>query len=268
MNTPTAMHFTDNYLINPTNPVTVNLIGAGGTGSQMLTALARMNHSLITLGHTGLHVTLYDDDKITEANLGRQLFADAELGLYKSVALVNRINRFFGVAWKAETQKFAFSNLNRLPDHGKANIYVSCVDTVSARFDIAKVIEHVKDQERDERSKALYWMDLGNSQYTGQVLLSTAGKIQQPPSELYKTVPVLPMITDEYKQLLEAETDNTEPSCSLAEALEKQDLFINSTLANMGASLLWQLFREGMTQNRGFFLNLKDFRTQPLKVIG
>ena len=31
------VHFTDNYLLNPQHPVTVNLIGAGGTGSQVLT---------------------------------------------------------------------------------------------------------------------------------------------------------------------------------------------------------------------------------------
>jgi len=91
MNTLTAIHFTDNYLINPTNPVTVTLIGAGGTGSQLLTALARMNHALVALGHAGLHVSLYDDDVVTEANLGRQLFADAELGQYKAAALINRI---------------------------------------------------------------------------------------------------------------------------------------------------------------------------------
>jgi len=29
---------------------------------------------------------------------------------------------------------------------------------------------------------------------------------------------------------------------------------------------LWDLFREGMTANRGFFLNLKDFRSQPIWV--
>ena len=34
----TKVHFTDNALINPTNPITVNLIGAGGTGSQVLPA--------------------------------------------------------------------------------------------------------------------------------------------------------------------------------------------------------------------------------------
>lgn len=28
----TAIHFTDNYLINPPNPILVNLIGVGGTG--------------------------------------------------------------------------------------------------------------------------------------------------------------------------------------------------------------------------------------------
>ena len=77
------IHFTDNYLLNPTNPVKVNLIGAGGTGSQVLTALARMNHALTELGHAGLHITLWDDDIVTEANLGRQLFADCELGLFK-----------------------------------------------------------------------------------------------------------------------------------------------------------------------------------------
>ena len=37
------VHYIDNYLINPQHPVTVNLIGAGGTGSQVLTCLARLD---------------------------------------------------------------------------------------------------------------------------------------------------------------------------------------------------------------------------------
>ena len=70
------VHFTDNDLINPTNPITVNLIGAGGTGTQVLTALARMNHALTELNHPGFSVRLWDNDVVTEANLGRQLFAE------------------------------------------------------------------------------------------------------------------------------------------------------------------------------------------------
>lgn len=69
------VHFTDESLIYPTNPVTVSLIGAGGTGSKMLTALMEMNHSLIELGHAGLQVRLWDDDIVTHANQGRQRFA-------------------------------------------------------------------------------------------------------------------------------------------------------------------------------------------------
>jgi PRTRC genetic system ThiF family protein len=256
-----SIHFVDKYLINPTNPLIVNLIGAGGTGSQVLTALGRINHSLIALGHAGLYVCVFDDDKVTTANLGRQLFAEAELGLHKSVALINRINRFFGTNWKAIQKKYTSHTTNNL----QANITLSCVDSVTARFDIANALKNC-DIKAEEMSRPIYWMDFGNSRYTGQVILSTVREIKQPASKKYTTVNYLPFITDEFKSLLQSTDETDTPSCSLAEALEKQDLFINSSLANLGGSLLWSLFREGMIENRGFFVNLKDFRTQPLKI--
>ena len=261
------IHFTENTLINPTNPVTVNLIGAGGTGSQVLTALARMNHALTELNHAGLSVRLWDDDVITEANLGRQLFAESELGLDKSVALINRINRFFGTNWKAETQKFVKDDLGKLQSNMKSEIYISCVDSVKSRFDIAEILNELKIDKSYYRNQCKYWIDFGNSQFTGQVLLSTIGNIKQPNSEKYETVENLPFITEEFGEILKvSESEDDTPSCSLAEALEKQDLFINSTLAQMGSSLLWSLFRNGLTENRGFFLNLKNFQSQPIKL--
>ena len=262
-----AVHITDNYLINPTNPVTVNLIGAGGTGSNLIMALAKMNHALIALEHPGLYVCIYDDDRVSEANLGRQLFAETELGLFKSVALVNRVNRFFGTNWKAAPSRFNNKNAEDLPNEGKANLYISCVDNVSARMGIAEFLRQSDRGGRYERNRPLYWMDIGNSRQTGQAVVSTINPIEQPQSGKYRTVASLPQITDEFKSLL-AETEQTDdtPSCSVAEALEKQDLFINPTLANLASSLLWQMFREGMLFNRGFFLNLANFRTQPLKI--
>ena len=266
MNTLPNVHITDNYLINPTNPVTVNLIGAGGTGSQMLTNLARMNQSMLALDHPGLMVTVYDDDVVTEANLGRQLFAHSEVGLPKAVALINRINRFFGTNWKAVTKRFDLDTVDDFSQDGKANLFITCVDTATARFAIAEILGYFK-LSTYQRNRPLYWMDLGNSRNTGQVVLSTIGHLKQPASEKFYPIGNLPFVTETFKDLLETAdaTDNT-PSCSLAEALTKQDLFINSTLANMGSSLLWQLFREGMLFNRGFFMNLQDYRTQPLKV--
>lgn len=261
----TKMHFTDPYLISPTNPIAVNLIGAGGTGSKVLTALMEMNHSLTALGHAGLSVRLWDDDIITNANLGRQRFAPSEIGLYKSVALINRANRFTGTDWKAQTVKFERDSLGKLPSNAKATIYITCTDSAKSRFEIADILKY--SNPRHHRDDPKYWMDFGNSQHTGQVVLSTVGEIPQPRSEKFETVESLPFVTEEFGELLkQSEHQYDTPSCSLAEALEKQDLFINSALAQMGCSLLWNLFREGMTQNRGFFLNLKDFRAQPIPI--
>ncbi|MBT2621938.1 PRTRC system ThiF family protein [Chryseobacterium sp. ISL-6] len=262
----TRVHFTDNYLLNPTNPIEINLIGAGGTGSKVLTALLEMNHSLIELGHAGLSVRLWDDDRITEANLGRQRFAQSEEGLYKSVALINRANRWSGTNWKAESIKFQKNALGKHPENAQANIYISCLDSVSARFEIAEILKGINNQWA-YRNTSKYWMDFGNAKFTGQVILQTIGEIKQPNSNKYETVAHLPFVTEEFGELLKkSESEDDTPSCSLAEALEKQDLYINSALAQMGSSLLWNLFRNGMTENRGFFLNLKDFRSQPIKV--
>ncbi|MFI5160523.1 MAG: PRTRC system ThiF family protein [Sphingobacteriales bacterium] len=261
----TNVHIADNYLINPPNPLRVVLIGAGGTGSHMLTALARINHALLSLDHPGLIVNVYDDDRIAEANLGRQLFSASEIGFFKSVVLVNRINRFFGTNWKAITHRFADPLYNE--DTYKGNVYVTCVDTAKSRFEVSKMLNDLSINSGYDRERPLYWMDLGNSRDTGQIVLSTVGRIKQPESDKFNTFDELPYITDMFREQLErADIDDDTPSCSLAEALTKQDLFINSSLANLGSSLLWQLFRDGMIFNRGMFLNLRTLISQPLKI--
>lgn len=264
----TTVHYTHPYLLNPQHPVTVSLIGAGGTGSQLLTCLARMNHAMLSLGYLGLAVTVYDDDNVSEANLGRQLFAECEIGMNKGSALIYRINRFFGTAWKAVPRRFPDNAGEPRAGEVVTNLYISCVDTAKARFQIA---DYLRGQQGENgyyrRDKPLYWMDIGNSKDTGQVILSTIGKLAQPEAKQYAAQGELPFVTDTFRSLLEqADQSDHAPSCSLAEALIKQDLFINSTLASMGASLLWQLFREGFIVNRGFFVNLHDFRVQPVKV--
>lgn len=265
--TKTAVHILQKELLNPTNPIIVNLIGAGGTGSQVLTALGRMNCSLVALGHAGLSVRLFDDDTVSAANMGRQLFTTGDVGQYKAACLINRINMFFGTNWKAITEQFNPALVEQHTDYGMAAFTISCVDTVNARFEIEKVLAATTKYKGYYRNTPSYWMDFGNNKDCGQVLLSTVKTIQQPASKKFKTVAKLPAVTKEFRDLLtQSESSDNTPSCSLAEALHKQDLFINSSLANLGCSLLWQLLREGMLLNRGFFLNLKDFRVQPLKV--
>jgi PRTRC genetic system ThiF family protein len=233
----------------------------------MLTCLARMHQAMLALNYPGLMVTVYDPDTVSPANLGRQLFSEAEVGMNKGVALIGRINRFFGTAWKAVPELFGENITAWTMDERPSNLYISCVDTATARFQIAEILSQYVNVRHYEQNRPLYWMDLGNRRDTGQVLLSTIGKLNQPASEKYRTAGNLPFVTETFKSMLEeADTTDNTPSCSLAEALMAQDLFINSALAQMAASLLWQLFRDGMLLNKGFFMNLHDFRVQPIRV--
>lgn len=258
------MHFTPQSLLNPTNRLTMTVIGAGGTGSQVVTALARLHTTLTRLNHPGLQVTLWDGDQVSPANLGRQLFAEAEVGFPKCVVLINRMNRFFGTNWKAMPYPFT----ENVSIRDTTNFYVSCVDSVASRTVLANYLKKCQQHQHSIfRERPYYWIDYGNGQKSGQVLLATVGSLPQPNSNQFETIPSLPFITDEYAQpLREAETATDIPSCSVDEALLKQDLFINSTLANLGSSLLWDLFRKGMTDCRGIFLNLGTYRTLPIAI--
>lgn len=110
-------------------------------------------------------------------------------------------------------------------------------------------------------------MDFGNAQKTGQVIFSTVHPVKQPASQMYETVSSLPTVTKLYRKQLKDVQEDDHPSCSMSEALAKQDLFINTSISALGSSLLWNLFREGMTFYRGFFLNLKQFSSNPIPII-
>ena len=253
------VHIVHPYLLNPTNPISVNLIGVGGTGSQMLTALARINQALNALGHAGLHARVFDDDVVQPANLARQLFTENEVGINKGVALINRINRFFGTNWKAVPERFTKGK------NSTANITLCCVDTIGARIEIEEILR--SKQKNTQRDTNIYLLDFGNSKDSGQMVLSTIGEVKQPESQKFVTVGHLPSLVPDYRQMLaDVGEQDDQPSCSLAEALNKQDLFINSVLANLGASFLWQMLRIGIIENRGFFLNLGRFCSKQILI--
>lgn len=252
--TKQKVHFADSYIINPNHPITVNLIGVGGTGSKVLSALGRIHYALNSLNHPGLSVTAFDPDEVTEANIGRQLFPYSDIGLNKAEVLVTRINRFFGTTWEAVPDVYT----NEL-----SNITITCVDNIKSRIDISNVLSHSIGKWSMDYRKPKYWLDFGNSTDHGQYVLGTVGKIKQPKSKLFKTVTKLSAVTEMF-DLTQVKEEDSGPSCSLAEALAKQDLFINSTLAESGCSLLWKLLRGGIIDRQGAFLNLSTLQTNPI----
>ncbi|MFC5550756.1 PRTRC system ThiF family protein [Massilia aerilata] len=233
------------------HPVRIALIGCGGNGSQMLTGLARLNHAITALGHPGLKVTVFDPDTVSEANMGRQLFGAFDVGASKAHVLVQRINAFFGLNWEAVHGRY---------DAGyerQHHMAIACVDSARARHEI---------HHKLKRSGVHYLMDLGNRAADGQVLLGElfegrAG-LQAPANSALLPSPydVLPELVD-----LQAKEDDT-PSCGLAEALERQELFVNQSIVTPALSILWEFFRHGCLTWHGAFVNLRTGSMRPLNV--
>lgn len=247
-------HYTHNYLLAPPHELTVSLIGCGGTGSQVLTAIGRMNYALRQLGHPGLLVTAYDDDIVTEANCGRQLFSEQDIGHNKAETLVTRLNMFFGTRWDCVQGMYKKSSPT-------TNIIISCVDTVKSRKEIGG---NLRQLGMYDSNNVLYWMDFGNTVNSGQVIIGTAGRTHKQPERKRGCVGFLPSVNEMF-ELDRLNDKNSGPSCSLAQALTRQDLFINSTLANLGMTLFWRLFK-GVTDTHGVYVNLETMKVNPIKV--
>lgn len=249
------LHYTDNYLLNPPHRVTINLVGLGGTGSMMLTALVKINETLKALGHPGLHVSTWDPDFVTTANLGRQMFSEADLGRNKAIVLASRVNRAFGLDWEAHNKEYKHQQA--------ANILVTCIDTAAGRLAIAGGIKNTSGGSAHR--KAFYWLDIGNLQKTGQVVLGTVRAIPQPKTDK-RTASGLANVIKMFPQLKKIKEKDQGPSCSLAEAIKKQDLFINPTLAQFAGCLIWKLFREGVIHHHGCYVNLDTFQVNPIPI--
>lgn len=252
-------HYVHNYMLQPYHELTVNVIGCGGTGSQVLTALGRMSYALRKLGHPGLHVTAYDADIVTAANCGRQLFSEQEIGCNKAETLVSKLNFFFGTKWDSVSDFY-----NEDSDH--ANITVSCVDTAKARLMIRDAFDrHISTEDM---KRAYYWLDMGNLADRGQVVLGTApNRTVEQPKRKKGCVATLPDVTELF-DLKSVKDSDQGPSCSLAEALTKQDLYINSSIANVGMALLWKMFSVGILDIQGAYLNLTTMQMNPIRITG
>lgn len=261
-----SIHYTEQYLLDPQHPVTVNVVGCGGTGSQVLNSLARMSSALKALGHPGLFVRAIDPDRVTEANLGRQLFSPADVDGHKCSVLIGRINRFFGYDWEAIPSLYNIASGIKT-----ANITISCVDSGAARKEVKDAIACADLPMARSRQMhyhmPFYWMDFGNMMDRGQVVIGTLRTIEQPKKSEYKCVEKLPTVDKLHAEIMkDNKGDDQGPSCSLAEALGRQDLFINTNLANMGLALLWKMFRQAHLTYHGLYLNLETMSVNPIKV--
>jgi PRTRC genetic system ThiF family protein len=230
--------------------VRVMIVGCGGNGSAVAAGLPYLHQALLAYGHPGgLHVTLVDGDLISATNCVRQPFCRSEIGLHKSTVLVNRMNLFWGFEWEAVPEHL--SSRSRLEE---AQIVIGCVDSAASR----SVIRYRTSGD----SRVHYWLDLGNKSDGGQFVVGEPlnGRNRRSAARLRTVAELFPEVVDR-------ELRDDEPSCSAAEALERQEPFVNPTLANHALALLARLFRYGRISYQGGFVSLAaTARVQPLPI--
>lgn len=225
------------HRINPTllrNRVNLLLVGVGGTGSHVLTGLARLHLTMLGLGHPGgLYVEAIDPDVVEPHNVGRQLFYPGDVGMGKANVAVNRLNLAYGLNWGARTMKISGSP--------NTDILISCVDSRKSRKSLLDCIKSL-----DRQCRSMYVIDCGNTADKGQVLLGEFGRKNG-----------IPLPYSVYPELVEGEDDDA-PSCSLVDSIESQSLFINQIVSVYCMKMLWDMFRHGIIRNVGYFINFQD----------
>ena len=227
--------------------INILLVGCGGNGAQMLMGLASLDTAMRAISSRSLHVTVVDDDIVTEANLGRQPFFRCDLGNSKARTLTERVNLAHGLAWKAVH--------GRAPadaDMDKVDMLISCVDTASARRALGGALV-------EGFACPAYWMDLGNRATDGQFLIGC------PKPSARETTGRLPTVLEYFPELAdESVPEDDAPSCSVAEALERQSLFVNRVVASHALALLFDLLGRGSIGHAGAFINLASGQAVPI----
>ena len=242
-------------MLTTRGPVRVLVVGAGGSGSAIVMGLPYLDQAMRVWGHPrGLDVTMMDADVVSATNCIRQPFSASDIGQNKATVLINRLNLFWGTKWSAAPNHFHARSFDRAHDPCP-DVLIGCVDTRAARRAIA-------DSFRRALSRTGYWLDLGNNAASGQYVLGQPLNARnRRKAERLRTVSEL------YPEIIDTDTgEDPLPSCSALEALDRQEPFINQTLASSALAMLAQLFRYGRLTHHGAFFNAKTGQMSALPV--
>jgi len=213
------MYTLDNQFMQYSCNVTV--VGCGGTGGFVAEGLCRILPAMAKL-------LLIDPDRVEERNLLRQNFYITDLGMYKSEALAHRLAAKFN-------RPVAYSTLPVSMVKGTHNIVIGCVDNGLARGSIAEIASPRGYQA--QRSLSGWWVDAGNGENYGQVLVGNTSTAQLCPSfgaikrrAVYRDICVaLPLPTIQRPELLKQVTRVN--NCAAAVAQNAQSPTINQVMA-------------------------------------
>jgi PRTRC genetic system ThiF family protein len=241
------------------------IVGAGGTGSFVIPAIARLMFELKHQQNKPVELLIVDPDVVESGNIPRSNFCAAEIGSFKAQALAKRITLAWGLECHYANELFDGENHLKAStsDYRSMTVIVGCVDNHFARRDIHLAIDRYQRYGPD--APDLWWIDGGNGQSSGQVLLGSNTKRIKPDQHFTGTsiCRSLPAPSLVHPDLLEAEkkagSEELERlSCPDRIHLGEQSLNINQRVAIEMAELLTEMF---LTRSLKRFASYFDLET-------
>lgn len=212
-------------------PVTIVIIGAGGTGGYVIPHLYRI---AFTSGRP-CRVIIADGDIVERKNLIRQNFAECDIGENKAEVMAERYSEVFGIETEyipdfieSEEQLCELLDVRgRWNEPKPIGILIGAVDNNRSRVMCHNVFNKLDD---------IIYIDAGNGEYTGQVVcgVKQSGQVMSKPAAR-----VYPEI------LTDVEKFPSELSCAERSVSAPQSIAANLFASTAIAAMLYYLLIEG-----------------------
>ena len=233
--------------------VHITLVGCGGTGSHIATGLGAL---LLALG-LPYSLSLIDPDTVETKNVGRQLFAASDVGKPKTEVIAARLANAYGIVPYVGTRYVDALDWQTLEPR-VLHLVIGAVDNPAARSVIANAVKRADG--------ALWWLDCGNENASGQVLLGNiADARKMRGAATLGLIDRLPAPHVVYPDLIQsARPAKRAASCAELTALGEQGLMVNRMVAAWALELLDALLVRREVKWFGQRFDLRWGNTSPL----
>jgi len=217
------------------------VVGAGGTGSFVVPAIARLIYELKHQQNKSAEMLIVDPDVVENGNIPRSNFCFAEVGRYKAHTLAERVSMAWGIEASFSCVKFDPDKhlKNSNSDYRNLTIIVGCVDNYLGRREMHRALDEYRSYGDASR---VWWIDGGNGKASGQVLLGSTTKRLEPEQYLTGTsiCRALPAPSLQHPDLLEPEKlpPSSEISCPERVRMGEQGLNVNQRVSVEIAAIL------------------------------
>lgn len=252
----------------PRNHTRINfvLVGVGGTGGFLAEDLCRI---ILQLQHTKkeINFAIVDGDTVELKNISRQNYQPAEIGLPKAETLAARCSAKYGIEITAVCGWFEEDMIRTASWWNTLTVIIGCVDNSAARSKIHSVLKINSANE----PASLFWLDCGNSNYSGQVVIGTHSNFDivqasnnpdKPQFWLHLPSPVL--VHPELLVPQPEELSDNNLSCAEIQARNYQSLFVNKMTSAIAAQYLLELTLTGGLKKFASYFDLKAMSTRSL----